>query len=72
MNNRQFTLKLEQARENFIVSVRSGNETEKAKKIVEESSLQIANYSNDSYFKVMQEIEQSEYQLAEQSKELEE
>ncbi|GAC44181.1 hypothetical protein PPOP_3584, partial [Paenibacillus popilliae ATCC 14706] len=30
------------------------------------------NYSNDSYFKVMQEIEQSEYQLAEQSKELEE
>lgn len=40
--------------------------------MVEESSLHVANYMNDSYFKVMQEIEQSEIQLVEQSKELEE
>lgn len=70
MKQRQLTLKLEQAHENFKESLRLGKEMGKAKKMIEGSSLNINNYRNEIYLQVVQEIEQSEQQLADQSQEL--
>lgn len=70
IKQKQLTLKVEQARENFMESVRLGEETEKAKKAVGEAKLSLDSYIKGFHFNISKEVEQTELQLAEHAKDL--